>query len=93
MKPMMTNGQQMRGTYNKRFVTRRGAALLAVFLCLLFCTGLLAGCGNGDGNESYYIIDNSDDGPTPEEEQAKKDALKAAVQTVKAERTKASKKL
>ena len=31
--------------------------------------------------------------PTPEEEQAKKDALKAAVQTVKAERAKASKKL
>lgn len=30
--------------------------------------------------------------PTPEEEQAKKDALKAAVQTVKAERAKASKK-
>ena len=31
--------------------------------------------------------------PTPEEEQAKKDALKAAVQTVKAERAKANKKL
>ena len=31
--------------------------------------------------------------PTPEEEQAKKEALKAAVQTVKAERAKASKKL
>ena len=31
--------------------------------------------------------------PTPEEEQDKKDALKAAVQTVKAERAKASKKL
>ena len=31
--------------------------------------------------------------PTPEEEQAKKDALKAAIQTVKAERAKASKKL
>ena len=30
--------------------------------------------------------------PTPEEEQAKKDALKAAVQTVKAERAKANKK-
>ena len=30
--------------------------------------------------------------PTPEEEQAKKDALKAAVQTVKAERAKTSKK-
>ena len=30
--------------------------------------------------------------PTPEEEQAKKEALKAAVQTVKAERAKASKK-
>ena len=30
--------------------------------------------------------------PSPEEEQAKKDALKAAVQTVKAERAKASKK-
>ena len=67
---MMFNGQPMKTTHKKAF-NRRGAALLAVFLCLLLCTGLLAGCGGSD-NASYYIVDDSDDGPTPEEEQAEK---------------------
>ena len=49
MKRMMTSGPQMSILHTDRFVTKRGAALLALCILLALAMMLIAGCG-GDGS-------------------------------------------
>ena len=48
MKRMMTNRQQMSVSHTDRFVTRRGATLLALCILLALAVMLMTGCGGTD---------------------------------------------
>ena len=76
MKRMMTNRQQMSVSHTDRFVTRRGATLLALCILLALAVMLMTGCGGTDVVSGADMNSSAgDSGEVPDEGEAAGDEI------------------